>query len=291
MADQKLRCALIFRLTAGRDAMMLAKFDHAGQYESHGGATNESLYGGRDKSFADAVSAVINNDPPSALTESGTLGGFKVVQSDQHQVVYGADGDGVCKFQRKTRTAMLPLSLSLCVCVCVCVYHDSSIFILLCCHLVGLAVITGLAYPSRIAIQMLQELYSNVMSKFSSEVASASENALTRKAKNMLSDACAKYDDLSKVDKASSLLGKVDVVKTQMQSNISDMLKNTEKAESLAEKSDQLNEQASVFKKKSTDLRKQMAWKNLKMTLLLGGIVVVILIVILAPLIRRSKKN
>ena len=107
----------------------------------------------------------------------------------------------------------------------------------------------------------------------------------------MLSDACAKYDDLSQVDKASSLLGKVDVVKTQMQSNISDMLKNTEKAETLAEKSDQLNEQASVFKKKSTDLRKQMAWKNLKMTLLLGGIVVVILIAILVPLIRQNKKK
>jgi hypothetical protein len=74
-----------------------------------------------------------------------------------------------------------------------------------------------------------------------------------------------------------------------MQDNIAGMLKNTEKAETLAEKSDQLNEQASVFKKKSTDLRKQMAWKNLKMTLLLGGIIVVILIVILAPLIKRAR--
>lgn len=155
----------------------------------------------------------------------------------------------------------------------------------------GLAVITGLAYPSRIAIQMLQELYTTVMNKFASEVQSASENGLTKKAKNVLSDACAKYDDLNQVDKASSLLGKVDVVKSTMQGNISDMLKNTEKAENLAEKSDQLNEQASVFKKKSTDLRKQMAWKNLKMTLLLGGIIVVILICILAPLIRRSKKK
>ena len=104
MADKKLRCALIYRLSAGRDATVLAKFDHAGQYESHGGATNESLYGGRDQSFADAVSAVINNDPPAALTESGTLGGFKVVQSDQHQVVYGADGDGVCKCGRGSST-------------------------------------------------------------------------------------------------------------------------------------------------------------------------------------------
>ena len=151
--------------------------------------------------------------------------------------------------------------------------------------------ITGLGYPSRIAIQMLQELYTEFMGKVGGEVAQGEENSLSRKVKNIMADACKKYDDLDNVDKAASLVNKVDVVKTQMQSNISDMLKNTEKAEDLAEKSDQLNEQASVFKKKSTDLRKQMAWKNLKMTLLLGGIVLVILIVILAPLIKRARKD
>lgn len=79
---------------------MLAKYDHASQYESHGGASTDetTLYGGRDKSYADAVAAVVSNDPPGGLAESGTLGGFKVVQSDQHQVVYGADSDGICKF-------------------------------------------------------------------------------------------------------------------------------------------------------------------------------------------------
>ena len=97
MSDQKLRCALIYRLSESGAPRMVAKLDHAAQYESHGGATTESLYGGRDSNFSEAVGKVISNDPPSALTESGTLGGFKVVQSDQHQVVYGADGDGVCK--------------------------------------------------------------------------------------------------------------------------------------------------------------------------------------------------
>lgn len=250
MSDQKLRCALAYRLESGGSAVLLAKYDHASQYESHGGAAGDetTLYGGRDKSYADAVAAVIQNDPPSGLGESGQIGGFKVVQSDQHQVVYGADMEGVC-----------------------------------------LGVITGLSYPSRVAIQMLQELYTRFMEKVGGEVASAAENSLSRKTKTVLADCCKKYDDLDNIDKASSLVNKVDVVKTQMQSNIAGMLKNTEKAESLAEKSDALNEQASVFKKKSTDLRKQMAWKNLKMTLLLGGLVVVILIVILAPLIRRSK--
>jgi len=129
------------------------------------------------------------------------------------------------------------------------------------------------------------------MEKHGAEAKKCAEGALSKKGKSVLSDVCAKYDDPAKADKAQALLGKVDEVKGQMQGNIADMLKNTEKAESLAEKSDQLNEQASVFKKKSNDLRKQMACKNLKMTLILGGVIIVILIVILAPLIARAKKN
>jgi hypothetical protein len=152
---------------------------------------------------------------------------------------------------------------------------------------IGFGVITGLGYPSRVAIQMLQEIYTEFMAKFSAEAKTGDDNALTRKGKNILTDACKKFDDLNKVDKSKAVLGKVEEVKSTMQGNIADMLKNTEQADSLAEKSDQLNEQASVFKKKSGDLRKQMACKNLKMTLLLGGIVVVVLIVILAPLISR----
>jgi hypothetical protein len=96
MSDTKLRCALAYRLS-DKAPVLLAKYDHASQYETHGGAGGE-LYGGKDKAYAEAVGKVIENDPPAGLTESGAIGGFKVVQSDQHQVVYGADADGICKF-------------------------------------------------------------------------------------------------------------------------------------------------------------------------------------------------
>merc|ERR1711934_563665 len=85
-------------------------------------------------------------------------------------------------------------------------------------------------------------------------------------------------------------LRQVDAVKGQMQDNIASMLKNTEKAEDMASKSEQLNEQASVFKKRSTDLKKQMQWKNLKMTLILGGVIVVIILAITVPLVMKAKK-
>jgi vesicle-associated membrane protein 7 len=137
---------------------------------------------------------------------------------------------------------------------------------------------------------MLTELYKEFTSKHGNAAKTAAENSLSKKAKSLLQDTCGKYDDLSKVDKSSAVLGQIDAVKGTMQDNIANMLKNTEKAESLAEKSDQLNEQASVFKKRSTDLRKTMQWKNLKMTLILGGVVVIILLVVLVPLIVRAKQ-
>jgi hypothetical protein len=105
MTDQKLRCALVYRIDPG-NTVLLAKYDHAAQYESHGGAGADetTLYGGRDKSYAEAVAKVIENDPPGGLAESGTIGGFKVVQSDQHQVVYGADSDRICKWTTTATT-------------------------------------------------------------------------------------------------------------------------------------------------------------------------------------------
>lgn len=154
----------------------------------------------------------------------------------------------------------------------------------------GCAVITGSGYQSRVAIQMLQELYKEFMAKHGSAAKTAAKDSLTKKAKSILSDVSKKYEDPSKIDKTSKILGQVDAVKGQMTTNIASMLKNTEKAESLAEKSDQLNEQASVFKKRSTDLKKQMQWKNLKMTLILAGVVILILVVILVPLLSRAKQ-
>ncbi len=153
----------------------------------------------------------------------------------------------------------------------------------------GLAVVTGLKYPSRTAIQMLSQLYPPYMEQFSLQYKAATTNALSKKSKPLLSEYCNKYDDATKVDKASMLHSKVEEVKVTMQDNIAAMLRNTEQAESLAERSNQLNEQATVFQKKSKDLRKQMRCKNIKTTVILVSIVVGILIIVLVPLIVRAR--
>lgn len=277
MSDNRLRCFLIYRLESGGSsgsndilddgigmtdlslsggsrsnirATVLAKFDHASQYESHGGTSADvgTLYGGRDKSYAEAVALVVGGDPPSSVSESGRIGGFKVIQSEAHQVVYGADSEGIC-----------------------------------------LGVVTGLKYPTRVAISMLTEVYGQFSEQFGHQAKSATTNSLSKKCTPILKAACTKYDDLNSVDKTSALMDKVEAVKGTMQDNIANMLKNTEKAENISKQSEQLNEQANVFKKKSTDLKKQMRCKNIKMTIILVLLVVGILLVILVPLILRMK--
>lgn len=101
MTDDKIRSTLVFRIdnTLGSSASvsLLAKYDFAADYEAHEGAASEgALYVGRGN-YGDAVSMVVKSDPPGTGAEVGTIGGFKVVQSDAHQVVYGGDSDGICK--------------------------------------------------------------------------------------------------------------------------------------------------------------------------------------------------
>lgn len=106
---------------------------------------------------------------------------------------------------------------------------------------------TGLKYPSRTAIQMLTELYPEYAQKFSLQAQSTTTNALTKPSKPLLKKYCKKYDNTSKMDKASALNSKVEGIKVQMQENIAAMLQNTEQAKTLAERSNQLNEQVNVF--------------------------------------------
>ena len=149
----------------------------------------------------------------------------------------------------------------------------------------GYCVITGLSYQNRIAIKFLEELATEFKPALGKEALKAKENGLNVKGKKMLTAMCTKYETPEGVDSASRVIAQVEGVKSQMADNIAGMLKNQESAESLNQKSGELAEQANVFKKNSKQLKNTMRWKNLKMTLLLGGVVLVVGTIILLPLL------
>jgi len=262
MIDNKLRCALVLRIenasskSIDTTTTLLAKYDHAGRENELYNNNDDSkpLYG-KELDYAvlvqeaialDPIIIVLGDESDNGNDNNCNFGGFKVIQSDTHQLIYGADDHGIC-----------------------------------------VAVITGLRYPSRIALPMLKELYTQFQFRHGSDAVMApkgDDGVLTKKAHNLLKELCQEYSDPTEKDKAQKVQSQVDVVAGQMQENIAGMLQNTERAESLAEQSDQLNEQADIFRHKATKLKKDMWWKNIKVTILFGTIAVVILLIIIVPI-------
>jgi len=268
--DNKLRCALVLRIENASSpsiettTTLLTKYDYAGQdndittssSDDEDDNNTKPLYGkGLDYSVlvqeaiaSDPILIVLGDDSDNGNDNNGNFGGFKVIQSDSsHQLIYGADDRGIC-----------------------------------------VAVITGQRYPSRIAITMLKELYTQFQFHHGKAAIMApkvsSPKGAVKEATKLLRDFCDSYADPANVDSAQKVLSQVDNVKGRMQDNIANMLHNTENAEALAERSDQLNEQADIFRIKSTALKKDMWWKNIKTNILLLIIATVVLLIIVVPI-------
>jgi len=226
LPDNKLRCVLVFRLEAGppESPTLLAKCEHAPQSDAHSATS----------AVAGALCGARNQNCADAVS--------MVVTNDPPVQARDPGGLGSFKMvQSATHRIMYGADTDgLC-----------------------LAVLTGLQYPSRKAVRMLAELYGHYSEQFDLRAKSAATDSLIRNSTPKLAAMCKIYDDHGDVDRAQSLIDKVDDVKAQMQDNIAAILTNTEQAESLAERSDALTEQASVFKKNSTDLRRQMRYKQM----------------------------
>lgn len=144
-------------------------------------------------------------------------------------------------------------------------------------------VITAEQYPQRCAVQLVSELARSFTARAGEQVDASSENGLSRVTSGLLSELCARFDDPRAVDTLAKTVEKVESVKLIMQENIEQVLANTVQLDHIAETAENLNDQASVFKRNAKDLRKKMWWKKLKMTLLMVFIITVILIAIAVP--------
>jgi hypothetical protein len=104
------------------------------------------------------------------------------------------------------------------------------------------------------------------VAKAGEKATSAKERSLDRTCGDLLQKICRKYDNLSEVDKLSSVSQKVESVKLVMQDNIDIALQNCVKLESIGKAAEELQQQAGVFKRNAHELKKRMWWKNLKVS-------------------------
>ncbi|TMW60243.1 hypothetical protein Poli38472_000285 [Pythium oligandrum] len=144
------------------------------------------------------------------------------------------------------------------------------------------AAITTKDYPIRLAFQMIAAVQQDIVPKFGSKALTCRENGLDKDCMKSLSAIATTYDDRTKVDKISDVLNQVDSVKSVMHNNIQVVLSNTEKMEVVEQKTNDLNEQAKVFRNTGRKLRKAMWWKNMRLNLAIGVCIIFVILIILA---------
>ncbi|BAM79839.1 similar to synaptobrevin-type protein transport protein [Cyanidioschyzon merolae strain 10D] len=150
------------------------------------------------------------------------------------------------------------------------------------------------SYPQRLAFQFLNELRSEFLRTVGSrpeDVASATENSLTKLCRPLMSELCTLYDTPSGLDKMSRIRMQVEEVKGHMQDNIHQVMKNTDDLEQLQTQSEGLRGEASAFHRSAGTVERKYWWKNARMICVLVVLVILIIIAIIVPIIVTRNNN
>ncbi|KAK5583894.1 hypothetical protein RB653_005498 [Dictyostelium firmibasis] len=89
------------------------------------------------------------------------------------------------------------------------------------------------------------------------------------------------------VNKVKQTQQQVDEVTGIMHNAIGQMLDNQQKVSDLTDKSENMKQGASQFKKKTNEIKRLMWCRNLKLTLIIIAVVVLLLVVIIVPIVLK----
>ncbi|KAI8351332.1 synaptobrevin domain-containing protein [Mortierella sp. GBAus27b] len=130
------------------------------------------------------------------------------------------------------------------------------------------------SFGRRIPFAFLQDIKQKFLDQYGQERALSS---LVPYSMNEFSRTIAKqmeyYSTNPNVDKIRQVQGEIEQVKDVMVHNIERVLERGERIELLVDKTDNLNQQAYAFKKRSVNLKRAMWYKNMKLTLALAGVI------------------
>ena len=92
-------------------------------------------------------------------------------------------------------------------------------------------------------------------------------------------------------NKVNEVNEKLDKVKVIMNDNIDLALQNCAKLETMELKSEELLQQAGVFKKSAKDIKNKLWWKNMRAKLIIATVVFIIVGIITAIFVVYTKQN
>ncbi|KAG0051439.1 hypothetical protein BGZ83_003777 [Gryganskiella cystojenkinii] len=137
-------------------------------------------------------------------------------------------------------------------------------------------------FGRRIPFAFLQDIKERFLAQYGRERAL---NALVPYGMNEFSKTIAKqmeyFSTNPNADKIKQVQGEIEQVKDVMVHNIERVLERGERIELLVDKTDNLNQQAYAFKKRSTALKRTMWWKNTKLMVILTAVIVFLVYLII----------
>jgi len=138
------------------------------------------------------------------------------------------------------------------------------------------------AFGRRIPFAFLDDIKNRFFSTYGNRGKTALAYAMNADFARILETQMAYYSNNANADKIRKVHQKIDEVKDIMVTNNERVLERGERIELLVDKTEELNKESLNFKKKSTQLKRAMWWKNVKLMVILGIIILVIIYVIVA---------
>lgn len=142
-------------------------------------------------------------------------------------------------------------------------------------------VVVETIYPELQVFSLIEKIHSKELFR-----AQKPDGELTADALKDVISILNEYQDLSKVDTIASINQDVNEVKSVMKANVKEILKSTESARELEEKSVNIKLGALEMQENSKELKKETCIQNFKWTLIIGGVVILLALVIIIPLVK-----
>jgi len=137
-------------------------------------------------------------------------------------------------------------------------------------------------FGRRIPFSFLEDLKNRFKSTYGERGRLAAAYSMNEDFSRVMKNLMDYYSLDPSADKISNVKEEIDEVKTVMQTNIERVLERGEKIELLVDKTENLQSNAFKFKKSSTQLKRAMWFKNVKLMAVLICLVVLIIYVIVA---------
>eukprot|EP00732_Lithocolla_globosa_P006534 Lithocolla_globosa_v1_NODE_7658_length_917_cov_25.230858.p1 type:complete len:236 gc:universal NODE_7658_length_917_cov_25.230858:842-135(-) len=135
-------------------------------------------------------------------------------------------------------------------------------------------------FGRRVPFAFLEDIKRRFINTYGDRGKTAIPLGMNAEFSKVLSKQMGYYSENPDADRINEVRNEIDTVKNVMVQNIEKVLERGERMELLVDKTDNLNQQAFQFSKRSTQLKRAMWWKNIKLMIILAFVCLIVLYIL-----------